>query len=194
MADNNILAFDNTSNSSIEYIEGGVIKADYSDFEIEKAGNIDLYADYTKAYFNSIETLIFKNDYGELTTNNVGTLVGLGDHLTLKCGVLNKRLDLSEGKKYGSINIKQIQPSVESVIINAENNSIKLGMDKNWTFNYEFNMNYGGLSSSLALDHSISFETNNENYYKGTFNPSDTLSTLCIKSKYGSLELNPAIQ
>ena len=193
-ADNNILDFDYTSNSSIEYINGGTIKADFSDFEIEKAGNIDLYADYTEAYFNSIEKLIFKNDYGKLTTNNVGTLIGIGDHLTLKCGVLNKRLKLSEGVKYGSINIKQIQPSVESVIIDAEYNSIKLGIDKNWSFNYEFNMEYGDLSSSLALDHSISHETNNENYYKGTFNPSNTLSTLCIKSEYGSVKLNPAIQ
>ena len=194
MADNNILDFDYTSNSSIEYINGGTIKADFSDFEIEKAGNIDLYADYTEAYFNSIEKLIFKNDYGKLTTNNVGTLIGIGDHLTLKCGVLNKRLKLSEGVRYGSINIEQIQPSVESVIIDAEYNSIKLGIDKNWSFNYEFNMEYGDLSSSLALDHSISDETNNENYYKGTFNPSNTLSTLCIKSEYGSVKLNPAIQ
>ena len=194
MADNNILDFDYTSNSSIEYINGGTIKADFSDFEIEKAGNIDLYADYTEAYFNSIEKLIFKNDYGKLTTNNVGTLIGLGNHLTLKCGVLNKRLKLSEGVRYGSINIEQIQPSVESVIIDAEYNSIKLGIDKNWSFNYEFNMEYGDLSSSLALDHSISDETNNENYYKGTFNPSNTLSTLCIKSEYGSVKLNPAIQ
>ena len=193
-ADNNILDFDYTSNSSIEYINGGTIKADFSDFEIEKAGNIDLYADYTEAHFNSIETLIFKNDYGKLTTNNVGTLIGLGDHLTLKCGVLNKRLKLSEGVKYGSINIKQIQPSVESVIIDAEYNSIKLGIDKNWSFNYEFNMEYGDLSSSLALDHSISGETNKENYYKGTFNPSNTLSTLYIKSEYGSVKLNPAIE
>lgn len=45
----NILNFDYTSNSSIEYIKGGTITADYSGFEIEKAGEIELNADYTSA-------------------------------------------------------------------------------------------------------------------------------------------------
>ena len=193
-ADNNTLAFDYTSNSSIEYIKGGTITADFSDFEIEKAGEIELNADYTKAYFNSIETLIFRNDFGKLTANNVGTIEGVGDYLTLKCGVLNKLLSLDN--EFGSINIKQIQPSVESVIINTEYTSIKLGIHKNWSFNYEINIEYGDLSSSLALDHSIKNHKsdNNENYYKGNFNPSNTLSTLNITSEFGSVKLNPAIQ
>ena len=128
-------------------------KTDFSDFEIEKAGEIELNADYTNASFNSIETLIFKNDFGKLIANNVGALKGTGDYLTLKCGVLNKLLSLDN--EFGSINIKQIQPSVESVIINAEYTSIILGIDKNWSFNYEIDLEYGDLSSSLALDHSI---------------------------------------
>ncbi len=57
-ADHNILNFDYTSNSSIEYIKGGTITADYSGFEIEKAGEIELNADYTSASFNTIETLV----------------------------------------------------------------------------------------------------------------------------------------
>ena len=193
-ADNNTLAFDYTSNSSIEYIKGGTITADFSDFEIEKAGEIELNADYTNASFNSIETLIFKNDFGKLIANNVGALKGTGDYLTLKCGVLNKLLSLDN--EFGSINIKQIQPSVESVIINTEYTSIKLGIHKNWSFNYEINIEYGDLSSSLALDHSIKNHKsdNNENYYKGNFNPSNTLSTLNITSEFGSVKLNPAIQ
>ena len=191
-ADNNILAFDYTSNSSIEYIKGGTITADFSDFEIEKAGEIELNADYTNASFNSIETLIFKNDFGKLIANNVGALKGTGDYLTLKCGVLNKLLSLDN--EFGSINIKQIQPSVESVIINAEYTDIKLGIDKNWSFNYEIDLEYGDLSSSLALDHSIMKKISFQNYFKGTFNPSNTISTLNITSEFGIVKLNPAIQ
>tara|TARA_B110000093_G_C12703344_1_gene299125 strand:- start:95 stop:598 length:504 start_codon:yes stop_codon:yes gene_type:complete len=117
-ADHNILNFDYTSNSSIEYIKGGTITADYSRFEIEKAGEIELNADYTSASFNTIETLNFSNDYGKLSTDNIGTLTGNGDYLTLKCGVLNKRLSLNN--EFGLINIRQIQPSVESIKIDAE--------------------------------------------------------------------------
>ena len=110
-------------------------------------------SDYINASFDSIEILIFKNDYGKLTANNVGTLEGIRDYLTLKCGVLNKLL--SSGNEFGLINIKQIQPSVESVIIYAEYTSIILGIDKNWSFNYEIDLKYAELRSSLALDYSI---------------------------------------
>ena len=105
---------------------------------------------------------------------------------------MNKLLSLDN--EFGSINIKQIQPSVESVIINAEYTDIKLGIDKNWSFNYEIDLEYGDLSSSLALDHSIIKKISFQNYFKGTFNPSNTISTLNITSEFGIVKLNPAIQ
>ena len=165
-ADHNILNFDYTSNSSIEYIKGGTITADYSGFEIEKAGEIELNADYTSASFNTIETLNFSNDYGKLSTDNIETLTGNGDYLTLKCGVLNKRLSLNN--EFGLINIRQIQPSVESIKIDAEYTSIQLGISENWSFNYEIDLEYAGLRSSLPLEHSIENSRSTEKYYKGT--------------------------
>ena len=191
-AADNILNFDYTSNSSIEYIKGGIINADYSGFDIEKAGQIKLNADYTNAYFNSIETLEFNNDYGKLITDNIGTLTGSGDYLTLKCGVLNNRLSLEN--EFGLINIKQIEPSVESMFIDAEYTSINLGINLDWSFSYEIDLEYSGLRSSLALEHSIENSKSTEKYYKGTFNPRNTLSTLKITSKFGSVKLNPSNQ
>ena len=77
-ASNNELDFDYTSNSTIDFIKGGIINADYSDFEIEKAGQIELNADYTNSYFNSVTVLNFNNDFGKMNLENVAILKGKG--------------------------------------------------------------------------------------------------------------------
>ena len=189
-ATNNLLNFDYTSNSTIDFIKGGIINADYSGFEIEQAGEIELNADYTNASFDLVNFLSFKNDYGKLITENIGTLRGKGDYLTLKCGTVTEQLSLDN--EFGLIQVKQIKPSVKSVEIDAEYTGVQLGIDEDWSFSYEINLDYAGFRSTLPLDHSIENSRITEKYYKGIYNQSNSLSTLKITSEYGGVKLNPS--
>ncbi|HUH47278.1 MAG TPA: hypothetical protein VLZ54_09010, partial [Arenibacter sp.] len=63
---NNQLSFDYTSRSSIGYINSGIINADYSGFTVERAGDLNIVADYTNARVNQMGNLAYTNDYGKL--------------------------------------------------------------------------------------------------------------------------------
>jgi hypothetical protein len=187
---NNVLNFDYTSNSSIDFLQGGKINADYSSFDIEKAGDIELIADYTNASFDTVNTINFNNDYGKILIENIGTLEGNGDYLTLKCGTVNNLLSLEN--EFGLIQVKRINASVREVDINSEYTSIQLGIDENWSFSYEINLEYAGFRSSLPLDHSIENNRATGKYFNGIYNPQTNLSILKITSEFGGVKINPS--
>ena len=187
-ASNNELDFDYTSNSTIDFIKGGIINADYSDFEIEKAGQIELNADYTNSYFNSVTVLNFNNDFGKMNLENVAILKGKGDYLTLKCGIISEQLTLDN--EFGLIQIKQINHSAKNIDIDTEYTSIQLGIDKDWSFTYEIDLEYTDLKSNFPLEHSVEKTNSTEKYYKGIYNQSSALSKLKITSEFGGVKLN----
>lgn len=188
--ENNFVSFDYTSNSTIDFIKGGEIRADYSSFEVLEAGKIILVADYTNSSFNTLEYLEFKNDYGKLNIDRINQLVGKGDFLTLRLETLYKNLELNQ--EFGSIRVEQVKPSVETLIIDAEYTGINLGIDPDWEFNYKINLEFASLRNSLPLNHLTIREEPMEKTYKGYSKNENSTHNLHIESEFGSVKLNPS--
>jgi hypothetical protein len=81
---------------------------------------------------------------------------------------------------------------VREVDINSEYTSIQLGIDENWSFSYEINLEYAGFRSSLPLDHSIENNRATGKYFNGIYNPQTNLSILKITSEFGGVKINPS--
>ena len=160
--ENNSLSFDYTTNSTIDFIKGGEIRADYSGFEVMEAGTISLQADYTNSKFNKIERLEFKNDYGKLNIDRINHLNGRGDFLTLQLGTLYKKLDLNQ--EFGSIRVDHINPSAEMIMVDSEYTGVTLGIDSEWDFTYKINLEF----ASLKFSPSSTFNPTRRNYRKPT--------------------------
>ena len=186
-SESNFLAFDYTKNSSFEFILGGEIKADFSEFEVQEAGQVDLEADYTTSEFNTIQRLNYKNDFGKLLIDKINTLEGKGDYLTLKIGTLFQEASLNN--EFGLIRIDQVMPSTKSLLIDSEYCSIQLGIAPEWEFQHEIDLDFAGLKSTLALEHSIQKSESTEKYYKGFHRNNQSLNQLKITSEFGSVKL-----
>ena len=190
MADNNQLSFDYTSNSNIEYIAGGEINADYSGFEVTEAGYINLNSDYTSSYFEIIDSLNFNNDYGKLKIEKARSIEGNGDYLTFQLGKITNFLKLNN--EFGSIRISEIFPTTKRIAINAEYTGIHLGIDQDWAFRFELNLEFAGLRHDLDLYFNEKIIESNEKYYQGHHIDEETTNTLKIDSEFGSIKLYPS--
>jgi hypothetical protein len=188
--ENNSLSFDYTTNSTIDFIKGGEIRADYSGFEVMEAGTISLQADYTNSKFNTIERLEFKNDYGKLNIDRINHLNGRGDFLTLQLGTLYKKLDLNQ--EFGSIRVDHINPSAEMIMVDSEYTGVTLGIDSEWDFTYKINLEFASLKSSLPLQHLIQREESTEKTYKGYSKNENSSNSILIKSEFGTVKLKNA--
>lgn len=171
--------------SSIDFINGGRIEADYSGLEIEQANRLVYEADFTKGNFGQITSLNFDADYGSLSIEEVASLVGEADYLTVRVDHLEEELDIS--MDYGSLSVTQIEASAKEVSVTADYTGIKLGADVNWPFSFTIETEYAGFRTDFPLDFSRKIIDGSEHNYQGKH--LDGKNQLTLKADYGSIKL-----
>ena len=183
----NNLSFDYSKNSTIEYINNGRINADYSGFTIDKAGQIDLNADYTISRLKEVKILKYNCDYGKLSVDHGSSIKGQGDYLTVKIGELSQQLDINAD--YGAIRISQLLPTTKQTLIKGDYTNVKLGYHPDFQFTFKANLEYASLKGKDELTITKSIVDNGDKYYEGYFGNPNAKNTLNISVDYGSLTI-----
>ena len=184
----NSINIDYTSDSEIEFMNGGSINADYSKFRITKAKNIELNADYTDSVFENIEDLDFACDYGNLEVENANIIDGHGDYLTMRFGTIHMRLSIDAD--YGGIKIEKIMKGLESVRIHSDYVGIKIGLDDDISFNFIAKLSYGGFDyEGDDITYLKKVVKSTDKYYEGFVNKENSGANIEISSEYGSVKL-----
>ncbi|MFK5973573.1 MAG: hypothetical protein QM485_09855 [Flavobacteriaceae bacterium] len=182
---NNQLSFDYTSKSSIGYINSGNIKADYSGFTIEKAGDLIIRADYTNSTIEKIKNLQYTTDYGTIEIGEVHNIQGNGDYITLKLGTVHGNLDINSS--FGSIRIDTMAEDAGNLRIGSDYTDVKIGYDPGYYFDFEIRTSYARLRGKNEFEINISTEKSNNNYYKGYYGKANSGNHIAINSDYGGI-------
>lgn len=185
LADDNSLSFDYTNNSTIGFMKSGTINADYSTFTLEKAENIELNADYTKSTFRAIKTLNFACDYGNLTADQIGSIEGRGDYLSLRLGSVDGDVNLNAD--YGSIKIDELMATAGDVNIQTDYAGIRLGYAPEYHFNFTISLEYAGLYGEDGFDFVTKRIESSDKYYKGSYGSTNATNIVNISSEYGGV-------
>lgn len=185
---NNQLNFDYTSKSHIGYINSGEIKADYSGFTIDKAGDLSIITDYTNATVLQMKNLEYSSDYGSLNVEEAHNVHGDGDYINLKLGTIHGNVDITAD--YGSVKINNLAADAGSVNIRTDYTGIKIGYDANYYFDFDINTEYAGVSGKDDFEMNVSIEKSHEKYYKGYYGNENSGNTLSISSDYGSVSFH----
>ncbi len=185
---NNDLRFDYTSKSYIGFINSGRIRADYSGFTIEKAGDLVINADYTDAVVESMGNLEYANDYGSLEVNEVQNVQGAGDYINVNLGTVHGNVQINAD--YGAIRIGQMAPDGGNVSLRTDYTGIKIGYHPQYSFDFEISTDYAGVSGKEDLEITISREKDRERYYQGFYGRENSGNLISITSDYGSVSLN----
>lgn len=187
LGDNNSLNFDYTNNSTIGYMKNGKITADYSSFTLEKGGDIELNADYTKSSFGDIAELNYNCDYGSLTTDSSQGIMGRGDYLSAKIGMVHGDINLNTD--YGSIRINELSPDAGDVVIQSDYTGIKIGYHRDYNFTFNFTLEYAGFSGKDDVEVVKSRVKSSDKYYEGYYGISSAKNNININSEYGGVTL-----
>ncbi|MEL4308887.1 hypothetical protein [Joostella sp. CR20] len=183
-ADNNILDFDYTSKSTIEYMKSGKINADYSSFEIEKVGNIFVTADYTNSEINTAKNVEYTCDYGSFKVNNANNVQGSGDYLTTRLGTIHGNVSIDAD--YGSIRIDELASDAGNVSIDSDYTGIKIGYNSAYHFDFKMELDYASMSGDTDFEYTIKREKSTEKYYEGHYGNKGK-NRISITSDYGGV-------
>jgi len=185
--DQNSINIDYTNNSTIEFMNGGSINADYSTLTVEKAKNIDLNADYSTIVFENLEDLEFNCDYGKLQVDHGNNISGNSDYLSMRFGTIYKNLNVEAD--YGSLRIEKLMSGFENVQIDTDYTGIKIGLDPSASFNFIADLKYAGFSfEGNNVTYNKKIVKNTSKYYEGYVNKENSSSTIEISSDYGSVK------
>jgi hypothetical protein len=182
---NNRLNFDYTSKSTIEYINSGEIRADYSGFTIEKAGNLSINADYTNASIGKMENLEYTSDYGNMDIEELNSIDGNGDYITVKLGVVHG--DVSIVADYGSIRIEELAADAGNVNIRTDYTGIKIGYNNAYHFDFDISTSYAGVSGKDDFTINISTEKSSDKHYEGFYGSKESGNKVILSSDYGGI-------
>ena len=182
---NNDLNFDYTSKSSIGYIKSGNIRADYSGFTIEKAGDLVLNADYTTANIGEMNNLQYSSDYGNLVVDTADSVIGNGDYINVKLGTINGNVEINAD--YGSVKIDNMAADAGNIDIHSDYTGIKIGYNANYHFDFEITTEYANVSGKDNFEIGISKEKSGDRYYKGYYGSPNSGKNVSITSEYGSV-------
>ncbi len=182
----NELRFDYTSNSSIDYIKKGRIVSDYSGFDLGEAEQLSLSADYTSSRIGIVGELDFEADYGKVSVTKAHIIRGNGDYVTLRFGTISKQLMVETD--YCSFKVAHLLPTVSQVKIDADYTGIRLGLDPEWDFQFEVDLQYAGFQSDFDLNFQKKIKENTDKYYLGYRRNPASQNRLDVEAQYGNLK------
>jgi len=190
MGEDNVIEMDYTRNSKIGYIHKGSIEADYSDYTIEEAGALDISADYSNSKIRKVEFLEFSCDYGSIEVGQVKNIRGDGDYLSTTVDSVYGSLDLN--LDYGSATIRQMMRNLESLTINSDYTTLKIGYFPDSSWRYKLNSSYAGIRGidGEVFNNLKQHQSGSKRYYEGYHN-TDSGAVVTIDASYGGISFSP---
>lgn len=188
LADDNYLTFDYTDNSTITYMKSGKIDADYSGFTLDKTERVEIAADYTHSEVLEAKDVNYNCDYGKVTIQKVGELIGRGNYVTVRLGTVSGSVNLNSD--YGSIKIDEITNTAKNVTLNGDYTGIKMGFSPSYHFNFVVDLSYAGFTGENDLTVTKSSKDYTHKTYSGYHGKENSGNTVNINSDYGSVTLS----
>jgi len=183
----NYLNFDYTRNSHIGFVTNAEINADYSDYEIEEADQLNISADYSNSRLGKVSKVDFNCDYGSVEIDKVKVLIGNGDYLTTKINRIFTSADIN--LDYGSLSIEKVIKGAKNISIDTDYAGVKLGFDNEMSFNFDIRTSYGSISGLDDLNVQKRSRENNGNKASGSYG-SGGGGQINISTNYGSVKFN----
>lgn len=170
------------NNSTIQYINKGVVSAKYSTLSIDKAVNLLIESGYTTTKIGTAESINFEGNYGGLYVKQVEKIILDGNYLKIKVGDLLNKLNIDTS--YSTITIAELKKHFDQINIECRYSNIKVNYERDIPFNFIVKTKYGSFKRGDNLKVS-----NMDNKYYSGFNVIETPSKkISIIGDYSSVK------
>jgi hypothetical protein len=110
---------------------------------------------------------------------------GKGDYLTLRLGNVYKNATIESD--FGSIKIDRMASNAGNLTITSEYAGMTIGYDKDYSFNFEIDLEFASLKSTDNFNFDKKRVESNEKYYKGNYGATNSKNMVKISSEFGSV-------
>lgn len=188
LGNSNTLNFDYTNSATIDRAKNLAINADYSEFVLNRAENVNFKGNYTRSDFRDVSNnLNFDGSYGRLTVGTAKNFTGKTRYVTSNFGTITHNFDMNA--TYGRIIIDFLDKNFNNVIIAARYTSIDIGYSNQSDFSLNTKLAYANLRNDDSIDFTLSNIQNTRSEYEGYFGNRNSKNKIQITSDYGNVRL-----
>ncbi len=187
MARDNELSFDYTRSSHIDYMKSGIIRADFSDFDLYGCEQLEFKGDYTKARLHKTARLNYKADFGTVETEESISVVGRADYTTSRLGVVLEKLDITAD--FGTLKVKELGKDIKSVNVRSDYTGVDLNYHRDASFKFDIDTEFAGINTSGDAEITNSSKDHTEKSISGYVGKSGSSGMIKIKSEFGGVSL-----
>lgn len=171
--------------ANIDFIKFGTINSAYSDLNLRKVGDLKLFADYTKTKIGYAGSIKYKNRYGKIRIEDVKDISGDGSYNEVNIEVISGQslFDL----RYSGLSVSKFTSSAKNVTIDGRYSRINLGVDPDYSFKLEADLNYGSLKGTDVLTLKPQEGKGRSKHYEGYYGSPSSNNKITIDSSYGTV-------
>ena len=188
MSRENELSFDYTRSSHIDYMKSGIIRADFSDFDLYGCEQLEFKGDYTKARLHKTARLNYKADFGTVETEESISVVGRADYTTSRLGMVLEKLDMTTD--FGTLKVQELSKSIKLVNVRSDYTTIDLNYHRDANFRFDIDTEFANINTSNDAEITNSAKDHTDRSIAGYVGQSgDSAGMIRIKSEFGSVTL-----
>ena len=181
----NKIIVDYFATSSIDFINDGEIRADYSRINIGSAYNLTMRCDYTTIKIDKVRNLDYNNDYGAITVKNSTYIKAHGDYQRRTFGNVNA---LHLNGDYGSVTINNLKPNFDGISMTCDYASIKINNETHVPYRFKMDQEYGCFKNeNLYIRKNI--QDGGEKHIEGYYKDENASSIIKITEDYGCVKV-----
>ena len=184
--ESNKIGMQYSGSSKINYIKNGEVKAEYSSFNLGKAGSLIVKSQYTPTTIGEVSDITYKTEYGHVKIDKAGSVTGSGDYSPMHFGYVSSQLNLTAN--YGDIRVSSMGRGVKNVAINASYTNVAINYDVNTPFDFEFDLEYSNLRGGSGFKFTERSEKDNKAHYKGYY-IKPGVNRIYISNEYGDVHI-----
>ncbi len=188
MSRDNELSFDYTRSSHIDYMKAGIIRADFSDFDLYGCEQLEFKGDYTKARLHKTARLNYKADFGTVETEESISVVGRADYTTSRLGMVSEKLDMTTD--FGTLKVQELGKDIKMVSVRSDYTTIDLNYHRDANFRFDIDTEFASINTSSDAEITNSSKDHTDRSTAGYVGQSgNSAGTIRIKSEFGSVSL-----
>ncbi|MEQ8904695.1 hypothetical protein [Ekhidna sp.] len=175
---------------SIGTINDGEATIKYSNFEIDKAKNLDLTQGFSDIEIGEVEMLDLESKYGKVEIEKAGKVDADAHFSGLDIEELTGSLEL-DCSYLGDFKIDKVAKSFTLIDIDGKFGSYEIGLEEGFNADINAEFSFADLKVSSDVDATFNYRVkeSNKSTYKGKIGKGDPNKMIRIDSSYGNLRL-----
>ncbi len=175
--------------SQIAFIKKGKIEIKYTKLTIDKAGPLEIEAQFSEIFSADLSSVNVEMKYGKLISSEIGSVIGGLSFSDFETELLKGNFDLQ--CKHNHVQIDRVGENVNDIRFEGKFSKMDIGLSDANHFKFDFELKFGDLKQrGIQLMFEYAEIDKTDKTYRGVIGKKEKAGNFEFNSEYGDLVLH----